>query len=103
MVRRADRSSGGLGVSSVTIQQTSRNDDMSPMADYLSALRSRRGSLPGSFIHVDQRDLRASADEPLRDRVAQPGSAAGDDGPNLIQFHAGSSMLRCRSGFSPTL
>lgn len=60
MVKRADRSSGGVGVSSVTIQQASRNDDMSPMADYLSALRSRRSSLPGSGIPWVQR-LRDSA------------------------------------------
>ena len=31
--------------------------------------------------------FRAGADESLRDRVAQPGSAAGDDGAHLIQFH----------------
>ena len=52
-----------------------------------------RGGVAFFFVDVEQRDLAAVRDDMLRDRVAEPGRTAGDDGLGLGELHAGASCL----------
>ncbi len=56
--------------------------------------RGRRVTL--LVVDVEQRDLRAVRDEMLRDRVAETGGAAGDDGLDLIELHGITLRMRGR-------
>jgi len=52
------------------------------------------GGMAFFFVDVEQRDLAAVGDDVLRDRVAEPGCAAGDDGLDLIELHARISRVQ---------